>query len=391
VSHCTVRIAHHGFDVMRAELRPRDALTRRRFLAGGAALATAAAIGCRPGRGPAAPARASGLIVRSDDPYCAETPLEALTQGWITPTSLFFVLDHGAVPTIDADAWSVELAGDVARPRRWTLAELQQLPSVRIPATLVCAGNRRREHHALRPVRDRVLWGAGAVGTAWWTGARLDELLDLAGIGAGAAHVWFEGLDDGDRGLFGGSVPIARVRDRNQPPVLIAYAMNDAPLPRLHGFPARAVVPGFIGARSVKWLRRIVVSDRPSPNPYFQISHRLDDRPITEFPVNAAIGAVEAREGDDVRVLGYALPGGAAAEVARVEVSIDGGAWMPAARGIAAPGCWTLWSIDVPRAPFDLAVRAVDSRGAKQPELPPWNKGGYLYNGWPRARIGGAR
>jgi sulfite oxidase len=368
-----------------------DALSRRRFLAGGAAVAAAAAIGCRPSRGAIRPARASGLIVRSDDPYCAESPVDALTRRWITPTSLFFVLDHGAVPSVEPAAWSVELAGEVARPRRWTLDELQRLPSARIPATLVCAGNRRREHHALRPVNDPVLWGAGAVGTAWWTGARLDELLDRAGVAASAGHVWFEGLDEGERGAFGGSVPLARIRDRSQPPVLIAYAMNDAPLPQLHGFPARAIVPGYIGARSVKWLRRIVVSDRPSPNPYFERSHRVDDRPITEFPVNAAIGAIEPLDGGGVRVVGYALPGGGAAEVARVEVSIDGGAWTPATRGIAAPGCWTLWSIDVARAPFELAVRAVDSRGEQQPELPRWNKGGYLYNGWPRARIGGGR
>jgi sulfite oxidase len=170
-----------------------------------------------------------------------------------------------------------------------------------VEATLTCAGNRRQEMSVIKPVAG-VQWDAGAIGNARWTGALLADVLRAAEIQDGAKHVWFEGLDpikekDGSVAPFGGSIPITRALSGEGP--LLAHAMNGSPLTAEHGFPLRTIVPGYIGARSVKWLAKIVVSDRPSPNHYVAEAYKLiqrDDKtevaaaePIYSYPINAAI------------------------------------------------------------------------------------------------------
>src|SRR5262249_46386573 len=152
-----------------------------------------------------------------------------------------------------------------------------------------------------------VQWDAGAIGNARWTGAALADVLNAAELQDGAKHVWFEGLDpikekDDSVAPFGGSIPLDRAR--NGEGTLLAHAMNGAPLAAEHGFPLRMIVAGFIGARSVKWLTKITVSDRPSPNHYVAEAYKLvqsDDKSQTaaaeaiySFPVNAAICAPAA-------------------------------------------------------------------------------------------------
>lgn len=351
-----------------------------------AAGVAAVVLGCRGARGVGGGARidrADGdgrLVTRLDDPYCAEAPLAELVRGWITPVELFYVLEHGRPPRRGPEA--VEVVGMVRRPRVIGIDEVRRGRET-VTATLVCAGNRRREHHARRPVDDPLLWGAGAIGNARWTGARLRDVLEECGVGEGARHVWFEGGDEvPGGGGFGGSIELARVWDRRAPPVLLAHAMNGAPLTRSHGAPVRTIVPGHIGARSIKWLRRIVVSDRPSPNASFVRAHRLGDEPIYDLPINSAICDVR-RHGGGARVTGYAIAGAPTATIARVEVRVDGGPWRAAhLHGDAVPSCWRLWSAEVP-AGARLVARAIDSRGAEQPQHTPWNPDGYLYNGWP--------
>lgn len=370
-------------------------VNRRDLLRG--AGAGALLLACRGARGPSGNAQLVGrvedgeaLVTRLDEPYCAETPVEVLVERWITPVPVFYVLEHGRPPAPDARRWTLEIGGMVRRPLRLTVADVEARAVVEVPATLVCAGNRRREHHARRPVRDPLLWSAGAIGNAVWTGARLAELLAEAGVLAGARHVWLDGGDAlADGTFFGGSIELARVRDAAAPPVVLAYRMNGAPLTRSHGFPLRAVVPGHIGARSVKWLRRITVADRLSPNASFVRSHRLDDEPIYDVPINAAICAVDAA-GDHVRVRGYAIAGSPVATIARVEVSLDGGRWRAATLDpAAAPSCWRLWSIDLPapRHRARIFARAIDTTGRIQPRDTAWNEDGYLYNGWATARL----
>ena len=360
--------------------------TRRALLRG---LAAAAALGaCRtpmPARTVSRLDAGKRLRVLLDDPLCAEAAAEHLVTRWITPVRDFYVLDHGDAPDLDPRRFELVVDGAVRRRLRLRLDDLDALPAVAVPATLMCAGNRRLEHHRRRPVDEEVLWGPGAIGNALWTGVRLADVLREAGVGAGASHVRFDGADRTPRGHFGGSIPLARVLDRDLPPVVLATGMNGRRLPRVHGAPLRAIVPGAIGARSVKWLRRIEVAERPSTNPHFVIGHRDgDDRPLWHLPINSAICAV-----DGTRIAGYAIARGDRAVVA-VEVSVDGGRRWTEARldDEVEPACWRLWRAElVVAGAREVVARAIDSAGAVQPRVSPWNPTGYLYHGWARAPL----
>src|SRR5262245_22202235 len=189
-------------------------IDRRRFLGGAAAGAVlalartsaareaevAAAVRAAPD-GWAPTAVPKSLITRLADPYCAEAPLPRLVGSWLTPLDGFFVLDRSAEPALGADH-RIDIVGEVRRPLSITVGDLLGgFPAVEVPATIVCAGNRRREHSAVRRVDDPLQWGAGAIGTARWGGAPLADVLEAAGLRGGAAHVWFEGAD---RAGFGG-------------------------------------------------------------------------------------------------------------------------------------------------------------------------------------------
>jgi sulfite oxidase len=339
------------------------------------------------------------LVTRLKRPFCAEPALSDLIARRVTPARHLYVLCHGAVPQIDQSTYVLRVEGEVERPLALSLERLvREFRAISMETALTCAGNRRREHHARKKLADPLLWGPGAIGNPRWTGLALAELLTRARPRAGARHVWFEGLDDATlRGRqppgFGASIPLARVHEPLAEPVLLAYAMNGAPLSRVHGYPLRSVVPGYIGARSVKWLGRIVVSSQPSNNPYFQRAHRLigsgssgDKEPIYSYPLNAAICTV-SRQGRAVDVRGYALPPGKpGCTIERVELSVDHGRSWARARidSPSRPYAWCLWQARL-RAPPDaryVVVRAFDSEGNAQPRRAAWNTGGYLNNGW---------
>ena len=166
------------------------------------------------------------LIEWSAEPLNAETPAHVLCRSPVTPVDAFFVRNHGGVPAIDADAYRLTVGGRVRAPRCLSLAELRgRFEPVTVPATLACAGNRRRE---LGPIPGSVPWGPGAIGTATWTGARLRDVLSEAGIVSGGRHVVLTGADEIRGERFGGSVPVGKAV---QPDVLLAYAMNGEPLP----------------------------------------------------------------------------------------------------------------------------------------------------------------
>jgi sulfite oxidase len=379
-------------------------VSRRRFLQAAAALAAAGAVA--PGR--VAWGAESDLIVRSADPLNAEPALSALVAANITAVKHFYVRNHGPLPKVDAASYKLRVEGMVHRPQELSLAEIKErFRQVTTEATLTCAGNRRQETSAIKPVGG-VQWDAGAIGNASWTGARLIDVLDAAGIKEGAKHVWFEGLDaikekDGSVAPFGGSIPLQRAFDLRLS-LPLAHAMNDAPLSAEHGFPLRAIVPGYIGARSVKWLSKITVSDRPSPNHYVAEAYKLiqsEDKdevaraePIYAFPVNAAICSPAAGaklKAGKTTLAGYALPGGETGTVAKVEISRDGGRnWTDAnLLGQPRPFAWQLWTaeLDLPAGKHELVVCATDSRGNMMPERPEWNLKGYLYNGWHRNTV----
>src|SRR6185295_15981610 len=338
-------------------------LTRREILRGaGAALALGSA-GCSIFGGEGG---GKDLIPRQETPFNAEPRLDHLVESWQTPYSKFYVRNHGTMPSIDGAGYKLTVEGLVTRATSFTLEDLSRLPKASVPATLQCAGNRRSEHQQVKPVAG-VLWDAGAISTAEWKGVRLADLLEFVGTKSAAKYVWFEGLDSvtlKDRQtLFGGQVPIEKAQ---RPECIVALEMNGRPLPREHGFPARTVVPGYIGARSVKWLGRIVVSDKKSDNNFVARDYKLfppeaaaetvkpqDFEPIYENLLNSAIGnprAGQTLKAGRIKVRGFAIPPGTAGvALAGVEVSPDGGAtWVPAKLlGKDAPFTWKLWEAEV--------------------------------------------
>src|SRR6476660_6914185 len=216
----------------------------------------------------------AGKIVRGESPLNLEMPFETL-EGFLTPTEAFYVRTHFPIPPIDRDAWWLHVAGEVENPFAINYEQLLKLESVTTPATLECAGNNR---NFLEPKVKGVQWRLGAVGTAEWTGVPLSVLLDRAILKSNASEVVLEGADGGMLAdpksppgelNFARSIPLEKAR-RN---VLLAYIMNGEDLPPEHGFPVRAIVPGWYAMASVKWLQRIIVSDRPFTGYYQTIDY----------------------------------------------------------------------------------------------------------------------
>src|SRR3954449_10139031 len=174
----------------------------------------------------------AGLIVHGDEPFNVETTPEALAEGPLTATDAFYVRGHGAVPAIDPDAWRLRVHGLVERELDLSLVTMREAFREReVTATLQCAGHRRAGLIAIRDIPGEAPWGPGATGTARWTGVALADVLALAGPLPGGRHVGFEGADVSEAAeppqRFGGSVPFEKAR---RPEVLLAWAMNDAPL-----------------------------------------------------------------------------------------------------------------------------------------------------------------
>ena len=351
------------------------------------------------------------LIVRSTEPLNAETPLELLGRTEVTPADLFFVRNHAAIPRVDPRAYRLGVGGMVEAPLTLSLDDLRGLgESVNVPATLACAGNRRAELDGFRAIPRELPWDAGAVGHAVWTGVRLRDVLDAVGVSPAARHVAFGGLDEPEvertRVEFGASIPLEKAFG---PEVLLAWAMNGEPLRPEHGFPLRVVVPGYIGARSVKWLATVTVQDRASAN-YFQArGYRLvppdadgdaregESLELGEFSLTSAICRLEKAPGETVVAEGYALAGGMRT-IERVDVSLDGGtSWTLATlEGRAEPGSWRLWRAELDASNGgrgrDVVVRAWDSAANTQPEAVAtvWNPRGYMNNAWHRRRFDGS-
>ncbi|MEO8499251.1 MAG: molybdopterin-dependent oxidoreductase, partial [Planctomycetota bacterium] len=251
----------------------------------------------------AAPESNSGLIVHTRVPHNAEPPLNALVQSWITPNELFYVRSHAPVPSVDLGKFRLSVEGMVDKPFEISLEQLQSdFKTETVLATMTCAGNRRVEHSQIKEVSG-VQWQAGAIGNAEWAGARLSDLLKKAGLKEEAKHVWFESVDEIEHkgGIipFGASIPLGKAMSDTEtmPGALACYEMNGEPLAPDHGFPIRTVVPGYVGARSVKWLGKIIVSDRPSTNHYVAGAYKVvtegtDDEwaaapPIETFEINS--------------------------------------------------------------------------------------------------------
>jgi sulfite oxidase len=353
------------------------------------------------------------LITRQESPFNAEPVLDRLVDTWITPHELFFVRSHGAVPQIDAAAFRLRIEGLVEKPQTFSIAELRErFPFTAATATLTCAGNRRDEFSAEKQIAG-VQWNVGAIGHAQWAGVKLSDVLKSVGVKPDAKYVWLEGQDEivdmatSMKSPFGGSITLERALadSRIAPGALLATSMNDRPLTAEHGAPLRLLVPGYIGARSVKWLHKLVVSDQPSPNRFIARDYKLlyegtDDEirtagPILTYALNSAITAPKPGAtiaGERVAVRGYALASGEQGrQIARVEVSGDGGAnWQLAQfTGPRRDFSWVTWGTTVPISGEKptLIVRATDTAGEEQPEHAKWNVKGYMNNGWHRVTV----
>lgn len=346
------------------------------------------------------------FIIHQQTPFNGGITPEELGAESLTPVSDFYVRGHGPVPTALApDSVTIEIGGMVKWPFTLTLADLQRdFPAVTREITLQCAGNRRTELHDIRPMqKNALLWKTEAISNAIWTGVEMGDVLRAAGIDDGAAHVEMLGGDLGaapDGSAFGSSIPVEKAL---QAGTLLAWEMNGAPLMPIHGAPLRAIVPGFIAARSVKWLRRLTVQTRPSDNHFQAHDYKTFPIDITEHNVDWSAGKMldhhathaamlSPAEGETVAagrvtLKGYALAAGDAV-IERVEFSLDGGQTWQTAAFDAAPRLWVwaLWSaeIDLSAGQHTITVRTFDSDGYVQPQHPAdiWNFRGYQNNAW---------
>jgi DMSO/TMAO reductase YedYZ molybdopterin-dependent catalytic subunit len=307
--------------------------------------------------------------------------------GYLTPNDRFFIRNHAPTPRVDPLTWTLRIEGDgVTMPVSYTYDDLWRcFPLVSVVRTLECAGNRRalfaREHGT---EFEGTQWERGAVGTAEWTGVRLRDLIEPAGVTVRACEVMPESLDE--------------VRARRPMPLakaladdtLLALAMNGEALPPDHGFPARVVVSGWLGAASIKWVTRIEVSERALRVPWNTADYVLlgphyppEGVPITGVPVAALVELpwpARLRPGPQV-VRGRAFAG--ERPVAAVDYRIDEGSWQPAPLTTpGGPGAWSRWQFRWDARPGDhvLRVRAYDDQGRTQPDSTTWNALGYCHN-----------
>ena len=351
--------------------------------------------------------KSADMTVYRAQPLNAGSPLAPLRAAQETPADIFYVRNHAPTPTPDVDGWRLQVDGLVERPLSLSLEALRNdFPRQEQEATLQCAGFRRQEMLDEENAGGALLWCSDAIGNGRWGGVRLRDVLEAAGVQAGAAHVAALGLDEIEKGGatfgFGGSIPLDKALGDE---VLLAYEMNGARLPAAHGRPLRLVAPGYIGARSVKWLGRLTLQAGQSGNHYQQRSYKVFPPDVSaetadwesadalgELALNSVFIAPAADAelpAGPVQLAGIAID---SRPVAAVEVSLDGGgSWQNAALSGAGRWSWRFWALEVALTPgeYELAVRARDRDGNTQPPTVEeiWNFKGYMTNHWQRRRI----
>ncbi len=365
-----------------------DGIDRRRFLLLAAAplLVTQKAM--------AAHARES-MLQMNGYAVNAETPLALLTE-YLTPNELFFVRSHWIPRTPDPKKWRLTIDGEVDHSGDITLSELKKLPHVETTCVLQCAGNGRGLYS---PPLPGVQWRYGAVGNARWTGVRVRDVLEHAGVKPSAKHLHVFGSDDppGKVPPFHRSVEMEKVLADG----ILAFAMNGEPLPVAHGAPLRLIVPGWAGDHWMKWLVRLSPQADPQKGFYMETAYRYpltpgapgvvfkpeEMAPVTELFVKSNITTAPAktRVNHACEIRGFAFSG--APDIVKVEISDDDGAtWQETSLDSRHdPYAWRLWSHHWTPSRAGIAricARATDSRGNVQPHEATWNQSGYLQNSW---------
>ncbi|KAK6153162.1 hypothetical protein DH2020_012801 [Rehmannia glutinosa] len=373
------------------------------------------------------PPRHPALLVNSKEPYNAEPHRSALVSSYVTPVEFFYKRNHGPIPIIDdINKFSVSITGLIENPKELYMKDILKLPKYAVTATLQCAGNRRTAMSKTRKVRG-VGWDIAAIGNAVWGGAKLADVLELIGIPklshispCGGKHVEFVSIDkckEENGGPYKASIPLSQATNP-EADVLLAYEMNGETLNRDHGYPLRVIVPGVIGARSVKWLDSINIIAEECQGFFMQKDYKMfppsvnwdnidwsTRRPQMDFPVQSAICSlddVNNLKPGKITIKGYAVSGGGRG-IERVDVSIDGGkTWVEASKyqktGVpyisdnesSDKWGWVLFAAeaDIPES-TEIVAKAVDIGGNVQPENVEviWNLRGILNTSWHRVRV----
>lgn len=382
------------------------------------------------------PKRSPMLIVHGDTPMNAEVPAEVLTQQYLTPNEYFYIRHHHPVPIMmqkDIDNYTIEVdvsefmdkkdEGGKAQSVKLTMDDLKKLPKVEYIATLQCSGNRRGQMNDVKRTSG-TCWSQGAISTAKWGGVLLTDVLKAAGVEDPIAlakkdgiqkYARFDSLDD-----MKASIHLEKAVDPFGD-VILAYEMNDEPLPRDHGFPVRVVVPGYAAVRQVKWLKKIEIASTESegawqrglnyktlpPNITDASTIDLEKMPsMTEVAVFSGITAMEVSKKDlgkkqaTVKAMGWAWAGGGR-NIVRVDITGDGGkTWVPAdiTQGGDQPfgraWAWVFWEVEVPaiiksNGTVEIHSKAVDLAFNSQPDdvSHSWNVRGLGNNSWYKAAV----
>jgi sulfite oxidase len=344
-----------------------------------------------------------GLVLRSFRFIDLESPVEYFNT-WLTPVPHFFVRNHMFEPSeLDLGEWRLTIGGEVEKPLTLSYADLRKMPAHSVVNTLECAGNGRAFY---RPQLPGIQWGKGAVGTARFSGPRLRDVLQRAGVKPSGKHLMFRGRDEvpGKVPPFIRSIPIEKALDRD---TLIAMHMNGSPLTKHHGFPVRLLVPGWVGSASCKWLAELRVLETEFAGNFMSPGYRMpnqplqpgqtpaanDTHPVTALTVKSVIaGPIDGARLKPGRITVHGAAWAGEAGIAKVDISTDGGAtWIGATVAHEhAHYAWRLWSYEwnVAKAgDYGIMSRATDSLGRIQPAAASWNPGGYLNNSIDRVSV----
>lgn len=339
------------------------------------------------------------MIGLTSRPPQLETPFAIFNDGPLTPNNAFFVRYHlaGIPYDLDPDKFTLEIKGKVDKPLRLSLKDIRKLKPVELVAVNQCSGNSRG---FFNPRVAGGQLGNGAMGCARWHGVPLKNVLDMAGVQAGAKQVTFNGMDGPVMETTPDFVKALDIDHARDGEVMLAWGMNGEDLPFLNGFPLRLVVPGYYGTYWVKHLNEITVIDSVFEGFWMKSAYRIPDTPnnavepgtapkatipINRFTVRSFMTSVAdgARlKAGHTTLRGIAFDGGKG--IKEVVVSTDGGkSWTPAKLGKdLGKYAFREWKLKVslPPGPSELKVRATNNAGDTQPMDPLWNPAGYLRN-----------